>query len=223
MIEIEAIDLFVESDPTGGEDEEADSLICVRVPADRDFARQIKELGARWDDASKEWRIVGGEKTIQQIGTLCKAAFPQLPRRRNRLVVAQLSTAEGNSWSGSNDSGGEGSQKEEEKPQSNDVRQVELITRVEFVVNRTLKSYRRGQNLKWHREFREIVELSASEAQASAGEDRASEEAQAQYVSRLRSAIRELEQAATEAFEALLLGRKEAVGAILKQAGLEQV
>lgn len=216
MIEIEAIDMFVDSDPAAGDDDEGDSLISLRVPSDREFSRQIKELGAKWDDAAKEWRMVGNEATIKQISALCKAVFPKLPRRRNRLIATQVSTAEGNSWA---DNGAK-------KTGSAQSRQLELIVRVEFVVNRTMKTYRRGQNLKWLKEFREVIELPASASAAKPGEtsdDTDSDEIQSQYASRLQSEIRELERSATEAFEALLLGRKEAVAAVLKEAGIAQV
>jgi hypothetical protein len=214
VIEIEAIDMFVDSDPEAGEEDEGDSLISLRVPSDREFSRQIKELGAKWDDAAKEWRLVGGEATIKQISALCKAVFPKLPRRRNRLIATQVSTAEGNSWAG-------GVAKETGSAQS---RQLELIVRVEFVVNRTMKTYRRGQNLKWVKEFQEVIELPASTTTDSPGEtENNSDEIQSQYANRLQSEIRELERSATEAFEALLLGRKEAVAAVLKEAGIEQL
>ncbi len=216
MIEIEAIDLFIDSDPEAGDEDEGESLISLRVPSDREFSRQIKELGAKWDDTAKEWRMVGNEKTIKQISALCKTVFPQLPRRRNRLIAAHVSTDEGNSWPG-------GAGKE------TDSREVELIVRVEFVVNRTIKTYRRGQNLNWVREFREVVELPVAAASPSDSANKPVEtsdntnDIQSQYANRLQSEIRELERSATEAFEALLVGRKEAVAAVLKEAGIEQV
>ncbi len=214
--------MFVESDPSDGEDEEAASLISLRVPSDREFARQIKELGAKWDDTSKEWRMVGNEQTIKQISALCKAAFPRLPRRRNRLVAAQVSTGEGNPAPG-NDSGP--TTGEAGGQALTGLRQVELIARVEFVVNRTLKNYRRGQNLKWVKQFQEFVELPAipGEDNLEPAYRQASSATQADYLHRLRSDIRELEGAATQAFEALLVGRKAEVAAILKEAGIEQL
>jgi hypothetical protein len=219
VIEIEAIDMFVESDPSGGEDEEGTSLISLRVPSDREFARQIKELGAKWDDTAKEWRMVGGEQTVKQIGAICKAAFPHLPRRRNRLVATQVSTSEGNSWSGSRQTGPD--TKDSTEDFQNRSRQVELIVRVEFMVNRTLKTYRYGQNLKWVKLFQEYVEL--PEKTDEPAKLQASSAAQAAYLSSLRSEIRALEGSATQAFEALLLGRKAEVAAILKEAGMEQL
>jgi hypothetical protein len=219
VIEIEAIDMFVESDPTGGDDDEGTSLISLRVPSDREFARQIKELGAKWDDTAKEWRIIGGEQTIKQIGALCKAAFPRLPRRRDRLVATQVSTSEGNSWVGSSQTGPDTQNGTEDS--QNRSRQVELIVRVEFMVNRTLKTYRYGQNLKWVKQFQEFVELPEKNDQPD--NLQASSAAQADYLNRLRSEIRELEGSATQAFEALLLGRKAEVAAILKEAGMQQL
>ena len=214
MIEIEAIDMFVDSDPEAGDEDEGDSLISLRTPSDREFSRQIKEMGAKWDDQAKEWRMVGNEATIKQISALCKAVFPKLPRRRNRLIVTQVSTSEGNSWA---DSG-------KKATGSGQSRQVELVVTVEFLVNRTMKTYRRGQNLKWLKEFREVIELPASAAGTEeTGDDTDSDEIQNQYASRLQSEIRELERSATEAFEALLLGRKDAVAAVLKEAGIAQV
>jgi hypothetical protein len=210
VIEIEAIDLFVDSDPESGDEDEGNSLISLRVPADREFSRQIKELGAKWDDTAKEWRMVGNETTVKQISALCKSAFPKLPRRRNRLVATQVSTAEGKSWPG-------GGAKESEK-----ARELELVVSVEFVVNRTIKTYRRGQNLKWVKEFREVVELPAAASPEETGKDTGSSELLGQYVARLQGEIRELERSATEAFEALLLNRKEAVAAALREAGIDQ-
>jgi hypothetical protein len=216
VIEIEAIDMFVDSDPEAGDEDEGDSLISLRTPSDREFSRQIKEMGARWDDQAKEWRMVGNEATIKQISALCKAVFPKLPRRRNRLIATQVSTSEGNSWA---DNG-----KKATGPAQS--RQLELVVRVEFLVNRTIKTYRRGQNLKWLKEFREVIELPVSDSAGKPGEtddDTGSDEIQSQYASRLQSEIRELELSATEAFEALLLGRKDAVAAALKEAGITQV
>ena len=200
MTEVEAIDIFVETDPSDGDDE-GPALISIRVPQDREFARQIKELGAKWDDQTKEWRLYGTETVVKQIGSLCKASFPNLPRRRNRLVAAQLSTREGKTWVG-----------EATAP----TRQVELIARVEFVVNRTVKNYRMGQNLKWAKEFSQIIEQPA-DAKAD------STAPQANFAAQTRSGLRDLERIATEAFEALLLNRKEAVTTILSEAGIAQV
>lgn len=199
MIEIDAVDLFVEKDPEKDDDDAEQSLISLRVPADREFGRQLKELGAKWDDASKEWRLVGNEATVKQIGALCKVAFPKLPRRRNRLVAAQIDTAP---------------PKVVEKKSAEE----EIVVRVEFLVNRTIKNYRRGQNLKWAKEFRQSVEPNADASAKPAEEN----EAHRQYANQLQGQIRELEQTAAEAFEALLVGRKEAVSQILKEAGIAQ-
>ena len=153
MIEIEAIDMFVERDPEMDEDSEGNSLISLRVPSDREFSREIKELGAKWDDAAKEWRLVGNETTVKQIGALCKVVFPKLPRRRNRLVAAQVSTSEESSQPGV-----AGQEASPTQPP-----QKEVIVRVEFVVNRMIKNYRRGQNL-WVKEFRQDFEQPAQTA-----------------------------------------------------------
>ncbi len=221
MIEIEAVDLFVEGDPESGDDDEGSSLISLRAPADREFSRKIKELGAKWDDASKEWQLVGNEATVKQIGALCKVAFPGLPRRRNRLVATQISAYEGDSTP---------LNQGKESP-SNQPPQVEVIVEVEFVVNRAIKTYRRGQNLKWIKEFRQVVEqngpsptLPSSGKSQQTGRDAArSKEIQGRYVNQLQGEIRELERVATEAFEALLLGRKEVVAAVLKEGGIQQL
>ena len=66
MSAIEAIDIFIESD-TSGDGEDGPSLISVRVPYERDFAKQIKELGAKWDDQSKEWQLNGTEELVKQV------------------------------------------------------------------------------------------------------------------------------------------------------------
>ena len=228
MIEVEAIDLFVESDPSNGEDEENASLISLRVPADRELARQLKELGAKWDDGAKEWRIYGSEAVVKQIGNLCKTAFPDLPRRRNRLVATQVAASEGQIWPGGTKAkpadqsqpGGEASSKEAAAAQPD---QLELVVRVEFVVNRTIKTYRRGQNLKWLKEYKQVVELPTSleQTEASSADSRAG--LQAKFLAQLQPRIRELERTATEAFEALLSSRKEAVAAILKEADIAQL
>jgi hypothetical protein len=220
VIEIEAVDMFVEKDPESGDDDEGDCLISLRVPNDREFSRQLKELGAKWVDAVKEWQLVGNETTIKQIGALCKAAFPGLPRRRNRLVATQVSTSEGSSWPGDQD----------KETTSTHPSQVEVVVEVEFVVNRTIKTYRRGQNLKWVKEFRQVVEQNqASQTSLNGGNTPGSNDAAGDlketqdFVNKLQGEIRELERVATEAFEALLLGRKEAVSAILREAGIKQI
>jgi hypothetical protein len=199
MIEIEAIDIFIETDAEGG-GEEGPSLIAVRVPYDREFARQIRELGAKWDDQTKEWRLYGTEELVKQVAELCKAVFPRLPRRRNRLVAAQLSTELGNSL------------QNEIEPESS---QVELVGRVQFVVNRTLKNYRVGQNLKWHKEFKQIVVLAETERASGLATQ------QKQYASQLKPSLPDLERVATAAFEALLAGQKDAAKAILGEAGIQ--
>ncbi len=199
MIEVDAIDIFIESD-SSDDGEEGPALISVRVPYDREFARQIREIGAKWDDQSKEWRLYGTEELVKQVASLCKAAFPRLPRRRNRLVAAQLSTEQGRSWVS------------EDKEQT---RQVELIARVQFVVNRTVRNYRLGQNLKWAKEFKQTIELPASEKADSTAP-------QTRFTREVEASLPELERLATSAFEALLVGKKEAVAAILREAGIEQ-
>jgi hypothetical protein len=103
VVEIEAIDIFIETDPEA-EGGDGPALISLRVPSDREFSRQIKELGAKWDDQSKEWRLFGNEALVKQVAELCKKVFPRLPRRRNRLVAARLSTYESKS-SASEDKG----------------------------------------------------------------------------------------------------------------------
>lgn len=209
MIQIEAIDIFIETDPDG-EGEDGPGLISVRVPYDRDFAGQVKELGAKWDDQSKEWRLYGSEELVKQIASLCKTIFPRLPRRRNRLVAAQLSTHEGQSWAS----------EDKAKLQT---RQVELVARVEFVVNRTLKNYRVGQALKWVKEFKQIIELPASDEATTTPTATATTSQQEQFALSIRPALPELERVATTAFEALLVGRKDAVKAILNEAGIKQI
>lgn len=199
MIGIEAIDIFIESD-SSDDGEEGPALISVRVPYDREFARQIREIGAKWDDQSKEWRLYGTEELVKQVASLCKATFPRLPRRRNRLVAAQLSTEQGRSWVS------------DDKEQT---RQVELVARVQFMANRTLRNYRLGQNLKWVKEFKQTIELPA-------GEEGDISAPQARFTREIEASIPELERLATSAFEALLVGKKEAVAAILKEAGIEQ-
>jgi hypothetical protein len=196
----EAIDIFVESDPGDGED--GPSFISVRVPYDREFARQIKEFGAKWDDQTKEWRLYGNEELVQQIASLCKTVFPGLPRRRNRLVAAQLSILEGDSWLS-----------QDKQP----TRQIEVVARIQFVVNRTIKTYRLGQNLKWVKEFRRTIELPSDE------ETKDSASQQNQFTKEIQKQLPELEKVASAAFEALLVGRKEAVAAILSEAGIEQI
>lgn len=216
MIEIEAVDLFVERDPESGDDDEGNSLISLRVPADREFSRQIKELGAKWDDTTKEWQLEGNETTIKQIGALCKSAFPGLPRRRNRLVTTQISISEGDSWPLA---------MEKESSGSRPV-QVEVVVKVGFMVNRTIKTYRRGQNLKWQKEFRQVFEQNETSSALPGGNSQQTgslKEIQNRYVNQLQSEIRELERVATEAFEALLLSRKEVVSAVLKEGGIEQL
>lgn len=198
MIGLEAIDIFVETDPTA-EGDEGTALISVRVPQDREFARQIKDLGAKWDDQSKEWRLYGTEALVKQVASLCKTVFPKLPRRRNRLVAAQISTAEGNAWAN-------------EKDQS---QQIELIVQVQFVVNRTLRNYRIGQNLKWAKEFKQVIDLPAAGKTDTTAQ-------QEQFAASLNSTIPELERSATSAFEALLVGQKDTVKAILNEAGIAQ-
>ena len=201
MFATEAIDIFVEADP--GDGDEGPSFISVRVPYERDFARQIKEFGAKWDDQTKEWRLYGNEDLVKQIASLCKTVFPGLPRRRNRLVAAQLSTQEGDSWS---------------SPDKQQTRQMELVARIQFVVNRTIKTYRLGQNLKWVKEFRRIIELAPGE---EAKNNNTSQ--QNQFTKEIQKQLPEFEKVASAAFEALLVGRKEAVDAILSEAGIEQI
>ncbi len=203
MTEIEAIDIFVESDPSG--DDEGPSLISLRVPQDREFARQIRELGGKWDDQTKEWRMEGTEATVKELGNLCKTLFPKLPRRRNRLIAAQISMSEGKTWLA--------------ETAGSTAQQVELIGQVEFVVNRTVKIYRLGQNLKWLKEFHKIVELPSP----TTGNDSNLTAAQTTFTEEIRVQLRELEQVATTAFEALLVNQKSSVGAILAQAGIEQL
>ncbi len=200
MIQIEAIDIFIESDPEAI-DEESPSLISVRVPYEREFAGQIKELGAKWDDHAKEWRLYGTEQLVKQVAELCKKTFPRLPRRRNRLVAAQLSNHEGKSLD-----------------TQAQMKQVELIVKVEFLVNRTLKNYRLGQNLKWVKEYKHSIEVPVSEK----AEDLISSQ-QEQFATKVRANLPELERVATSAFESLLVGRKEAVKAILNEAGITQI
>lgn len=199
MVATEAIDIFIETDP-GGDGEEGPGFISVRVPYDREFAREIKELGAKWDDQSKEWRLYGSEELVKQVANLCKTVFPKLPRRRNRLVAAQLSTHEGESWQGQ------------------DTKQVELVIRAQFVVNRTIKTYRTGQNLKWVKEFKQTVELPLNE-EASA----ITASQQDQFTKEIQKGLPEFERIASAAFEALLVGRKEEVKSLLNEAGIEQV
>lgn len=204
MIQVEAIDIFIETDPES-EGEDGTGLISLRVPYDREFARQIKELGAKWDDQSKEWRLYGSEELVKQVAALCKTVFPKLPRRRNRLVVGQLSIHEGQTWVNT-------------AKNETQTRQVELVARVEFVVNRTLKNYRVGQNLKWVKEFKQIVELPVSDKAATPSASNPQE----QFAQSIKSDLPELERVATSAFEALLVGKKEAVKAILGEAGIQQ-
>jgi hypothetical protein len=202
LSQVEAIDIFIETDPEAG-GEEGTGLISVRVPYEREFARQIKELGAKWDDQTKEWRLYGGEDLIKQVAELCKSVFPGLPRRRNRLVTTRLTTSEG--------------QSRPSEGQAN-IKEVELVARVEFLVNRTLKNYRVGQNLKWVKEFKQTIELPLNEG---SGENSTVAQ-QEQFAKSLRASLPELERSATSAFEALLIGRKEVVKAILNEAGIEQ-
>lgn len=200
MVELEAIDIFIETDPEA-EGDDGPALISVRGPADREFSRQIKELGAKWDDQSKEWRLFGNQELVTQVAELCKKIFPKLARRRNRLIAARLSTYQSKSSTS------------EEKDQSI---QLELVAELEFVVNRTIRNYRLGQNLKWTKEFRQIIELDGDNKA-----DSTSEELQSKFARELiKKTLPELERAATSAFENLLVGRKEAVKAILNEVGI---
>jgi hypothetical protein len=198
LTEIAAIDIFIESDPAGEGNEDL-SFISVRVPFNREFARQIKELGAKWDDQAKEWQLYGNEAFVKQLANLCKSAFPGLPRRRNRLVAARLSANQGNFW------------KDGDK-----THQVELIILVQFFVNRTFKTYRLGQSLKWSKEFKQIIELLPPPSQDTTVQ-------QNKFAAEIGLRLPDLERVATSAFEALLVGRKEAVKAILNEAGIEQI
>jgi len=194
----DAIDIFIESDPTG-DGEDAPSLISVRVPYEREFARQIRELGAKWEDQSKEWKLYGSEELLKQVASLCKKLFPHLPRRRNRLVAARLTTHEGQVGSGG------------------ELKQLEVVARAEFVVNRTLKNYHLGQSLKWVKEFKQVVEVAATEE----ADSNASAARQSKFAAEVLTGLPELERVATEAFEALLVGRKEVAKNILTGSGIE--
>ncbi len=205
MTQIDAADIFIEND---GEGEDGPNLISVRVPQEREFARQIKELGAKWDDQSKEWRLYGNEDLVKRVADLCKSSFPRLPRRRNRLVAGQLSIRAGNSWIGINS----------DKAQT---KHLELVAEVQFVANRTFKNYRAGQNLKWVKEYKQVIELSSS---INDDEENAPDTSiqQKKFATEIMTGVPELERTATGAFEALLAGKKEAVRAILREAGIEQ-
>lgn len=196
----EAIDIFIESDPNSDGDE-GPSFISIRVPYEREFAQQVRELGAKWDDRSKEWRLYGSEEVVKQVASLCKTIFPRLPRRRNRLVAAEVSTHEGKTWLNEGNAS---------------TKQLELIVRVQFVVNRTVKNYRVGQNLKWVKDFKQVIEVPADHEADSSAEE------QSQFAVQMRGELAELERVAAAAFEALLIGRKEAVKAILSEAEIEQ-
>jgi len=199
LTQIDAADIFIEND---GEGEDGPSLISVRVPQEREFARQIKELGAKWDDQSKEWRLYGNEDLVKAVADLCKSAFPRLPRRRNRLVAGQLSIREGNSWVSS------------DKAQT---KHLELVAEVQFVANRTFKNYRAGQSLKWAKEYKQVIELPSK-----AEDEIDTSNQQKKFAAEIMTGVPELERTATGAFEALLAGKKEAVKAILREAGIEQ-
>jgi hypothetical protein len=100
---------------------------------------------------------------------------------------------------------------------SNTVSQLELVAEIAFVVNRTIRNYRLGQNLKWTKEFRQIIELGGSDKEAARG----SEEWQSKFARELiKNKLPELEKAATSAFENLLVGRKDALKAILNEVGI---
>jgi hypothetical protein len=198
LTEIAAVDIFIESDPAG-EGDEGLSFISVRVPYNQEFAQQIKELGAKWDDQTKEWQLYGNEAFVKKLANLCKTVFPGLPRRRNRLVAARLSTSQGNIWHDGDKS-----------------RQIELIVLAQFFVNRTFKTYRLGQSLKWSKEYKQIIELPPQHSQDTTGQ-------QNKFVAEIAVSLPDLERVASAAFEALLVGRKEAVKAILNEAGIEQI
>jgi hypothetical protein len=210
LIKIDAIDIFVESDSSDGDGEDGPKLISVRVPQDREFARQIKELGGKWDDQSKEWRLYGSDDLLKQVADMCKQVFPKLSRRKNRLVAAQVSTTARTSWADSE-------VHKEATPTT--TKPIELVAEVQFVVNRTLKNYRVGQPLKWAKEFKQIIEVATTEQAANRVD---TEPQQAKFAEKLLPKLPDLERLATEAFEALLAGRKEAVSAILKEAGINQ-
>jgi hypothetical protein len=211
LIKIDAIDIFVESDSSDGDGEDGPKLISVRVPQDREFARQIKELGGKWDDQAKEWRLYGSDDLLKQVADMCKQVFPKLSRRKNRLVAAQVSTTASPNWVDS--------EVNKEATPTTTTRPIELVAEVQFVVNRTLKNYRVGQPLKWAKEFKQIIEVATTEQVVSRVD---TEPQQAKFAEKLLTKLPDLERLATEAFEALLAGRKEAVSAILKEAGISQ-
>ena len=210
MTQIDAADIFIEND---GEGEDGPNLISVRVPQEREFARQIKELGAKWDDQSKEWRLYGDEDLLKKVADLCKSVFPRLPRRRNRLIAGQLSIkADNNSWVSSSNGSSDKAQ----------TKHIELVAEVQFVANRTFKNYRTGQNLKWVKEYKHIIEVPYFGDDEDKDALDTSSTQQKKFATEIMTGVPELERTATEAFEALLAGKKEAVKAILREAGIEQ-